>query len=96
MKLAAKPVYTCTLCSCSDPHELSPALYGVNPGNMETVDVTGLFHGYHSNQHLTVDELIGRLEKEYCDTIAAEFQHLDVCKPLSIYNDTLLKNQFIS
>ncbi|WAR19416.1 DHTK1-like protein [Mya arenaria] len=60
-----------------DPHELAPELYGINPGTMKTVNVDGLFYGAVAGQQLSVDDLIGQLEREYCDTIAAEFQHLD-------------------
>ncbi|KAH3853578.1 hypothetical protein DPMN_096107 [Dreissena polymorpha] len=59
-----------------DQAELAPERYGLSPSSQQTIDVAGLFYSATGNQMMTVDELIVRLEKEYCDTIGAEFQHL--------------------
>lgn len=61
----------------SNPHELVPEVYGISAGT-QVIDVTGLFHGGAGSVCMTVSDLIGHLEKEYCDTIGAEFQHLRV------------------
>ncbi|XP_053405380.1 2-oxoadipate dehydrogenase complex component E1-like [Mercenaria mercenaria] len=58
-----------------DPHELAPERYGLSAGT-QVIDVEGIFHGGDGSQSMSVSDLIGHLEKEYCDTIAAEFQHL--------------------
>ena len=63
---------------CSNPPELSPERYGMSASSDEQVDVNGLFYG--GSQHMTVSELLEQLEKHYCDSIAAEFQHLQVFK----------------
>ena len=63
---------------CSNPPELSPERYGISASSDEQVDVNGLFYG--GSQHMTVSELLEQLEKHYCDSIAAEFQHLQVIK----------------
>ncbi|KAL4237502.1 putative 2-oxoglutarate dehydrogenase E1 component DHKTD1 [Mactra antiquata] len=57
-----------------DPHELSPERYGIMSGS-DIIDINGLF--YNNNiTSMSVSDLIVQLEKQYCDTIAAEFQHL--------------------
>ena len=61
---------------CSIPLELSPERYGITAGSGDTVDVTGIF--YADTQLMTVSQLLQLLEKHYCDSIAAEFQHLQV------------------
>lgn len=61
----------------SEPHELAPERYGIGAGT-QVVDVAGLFYGGDGSQSMSVSDLISHLEKEYCDTIAAEFQHLRV------------------
>ena len=61
-----------------DPIECAPERYGLDVGSQEKIDVTGLYHGGAGSQHMSVDHLIQCLEKTYCDTIAAEFQHLRV------------------
>ena len=61
---------------CSIPLELSPERYGITAGSGDTVDVTGIF--YAGTQLMTVSQLLQLLEKHYCDSIAAEFQHLQV------------------
>lgn len=61
-----------------DPVELAPERYGIDTGSEQLIDLTGVYHGGAENQHMSADQLIQCLEKTYCDTVAAEFQHLRV------------------
>ena len=67
-----------TVFICSNPPELCPEKYGIDAGSPTMLDVQGIFHGGDGNQQMTVAQLISCLEREYCDTIAAEYQYLQV------------------
>lgn len=58
--------------------ELAPERYGLDVSSQQLIDITGLYHGGKGYHLMSVDQLILNLEKTYCDTIAAEFQHLKV------------------
>ena len=76
--LAQTIIKLCLKIFYRDPIECAPERYGLDVGSQEKIDVTGLYHGGAGSQHMSVDHLIQCLEKTYCDTIAAEFQHLRV------------------
>ena len=62
----------------SNPVELVPEHYGLSAGSQELLDTTGIYYGASGNSQMTVAQLIESLEKDYCDTIAAEYQYLQV------------------
>ncbi|KAL3874391.1 hypothetical protein ACJMK2_037417 [Sinanodonta woodiana] len=58
------------------PQALQPERYGLSRGSGDRFDCTGIYYGAGGQAHMTVEELVQHLEKEYCGSIAAEFQHL--------------------
>ena len=65
----------------SNPPELLPERYGISADSQESVDVSGIFYG--GSQLMTVTQLLEELEKHYCDSVAVEFQHLQVSNHLN-------------
>ena len=63
-------------CLCSSCPELDLNQYGVSLDDSTTITTAGLFSGAKSE--ISVCHLLQALEKTYCGTVGAEFEHLPV------------------